>query len=257
MALGKQIGKLFRYPRVALASTIVALCASVASVAHIGLFPPHVTPRAVATSVARTSLIIDTPTSILLDLRQDTYSLGGLQNRALVLGNVIASPPVRDYIARDLKIPASVIGVTTPGTPTQPLPSVDPQHPRKTTDILQVASEYRLSIEADATVPVLDLYAEAPTVAQADQLANDAVDGLQAYMRSVGASQKVPSTDQVRLTQLGRAEGGTTNPGVKWQLMFLVFLFAYAIAYGALMLLIRFRRGFVLGAAARRSASSA
>ena len=52
-----------------------------------------------------------------------------------------------------------------------------------TTDILKRPNEYRLSIQANPTVPVLDIYAEAPDDAAAKKLASGAVSGLQRLPR--------------------------------------------------------------------------
>ena len=43
---------------------------------------------------AATHVVVDTPTSTLLDLRQNTYSLEALTSRAVLLGNVIANGEV-------------------------------------------------------------------------------------------------------------------------------------------------------------------
>ncbi len=216
---------------------VLAALAAIVSVERVSVVPLGLTPRAVAISAAHTSVIVDTPNPIVLDLRQNTYSFQQLQDRALLLGNVIGTPQVRDYVAARLNVPASSIQVTTPATPAVPLPAVDPGHARKVTDIAHLGPQYRLNIEADPTVPILDIYAEAPNPRDAVVLANSAVTGLRAYMSSLASSLKVPAADQVRLTQLGTAQGGVTNPGVNLQLSVLVFLIAFGILYGLTALL--------------------
>ena len=63
--------------------------------------------------------------------------------------------------------------------------------------------QYRLSIQSNRTVPVVDVYAEAPTAEPAQQLANGAVDGMKDYLRDLGTAQAIPENEQVHLQQLG------------------------------------------------------
>jgi hypothetical protein len=99
-------------------------------------------------------------------------------------------------------------------------------------------------------VPILDVYAEAPNRDQAVALANGAVDGLRDYLAGVARIQGVGPTQQVRLSQLGRATGGVINHGVRIQAAVLAFLFAFAITSAAMIFVTRVRRGWREGAPA-------
>jgi hypothetical protein len=189
-----------------------------------------------------TTIVLDTPTSIVLDLRQNVNSFGGLENRAILLGDLIATPPVADYVGKAAHIPATAIEVTVPSTPTQALPIVADGKSRKTTDILHYNTQYRLSIEANPTAPTLDIYAEAPTQSAAVAMANATVKGIQKYMASLAAAQTVPGKAQLHITQVGPPEGGIVDPGAPLQLAALAFLFSFIAAYGATALWLRVRR---------------
>ena len=52
--------------------------------------------------------------------------------------------------------------------------------------------QYRLDIEANPTVPMLDIYSEAPTADSATLLANAAVAELRAYLGDLATSQRTP-----------------------------------------------------------------
>src|SRR3712207_3056936 len=99
-----------------LLSTLVALSA----VYRISLTPPGLTPRAVDIAAASTRVLVDTPRSSLLDMRQGTYEFESMSNRAVLIGNVMASLPVREYIAARARIPAELIQASTPLTPSYP-----------------------------------------------------------------------------------------------------------------------------------------
>jgi hypothetical protein len=248
MRFGTYIRSLSRRRRVVAVSVLVGLLAAVYSVDHISLFPPRLTPKDVSIASAHTSLVVDTPDSVVLDLREDTSSFTGLQNRAILLGNVIAGGPVLDYMAAQVHVPDTAIQVLAPATPEQPLPRVIVGHGRSVKDIFRYANQYRVSVEASPTAPLLDIYTEAPTTAAAVALANGAVDGLDRYMATLAAQKNISGKDQIHLTQLGRAEGAVTNPGANWQLALLAFLAGFWIAVGALTALGRVRRGWIVGA---------
>ena len=91
---------------------LLAFLAAVWSVARISLAPPKVTSRSLEMATASTQVVSDTPRSILVDIRQDTYGLDALTNRAILLGNVMASPPVRTAIAARAGVPVAVLGAS-------------------------------------------------------------------------------------------------------------------------------------------------
>lgn len=222
----------------------VALIAAARVLFGIGLFPPSLEPSSQSLASASTQAIVDTPRSSVIDLREDTYSFTGLTNRALLLGNVMASLPVREYIARRAGVPAALIRVQAPLTPEQPRVVADGADQPKTSDILKSPEEYRLNVQANPTVPVLNIYAEAPDGEAAAKLANGSVEGLRDYLRALAAEHETPLAQRVRLVQLGRATGKTIDPGAGVVLATLVFVFVFAIASAAVLFVARVRRGW-------------
>ena len=111
--------------------------------------------------------MVDTPASTLVDIRQDTYGLDALTNRALLLGNVMASPQVREDIARRAEVPFEALQIVPPLTPKQPRVLAEAGNERHTSDILKLNGQYRLFIQANPTVPFLQIFAQTPTAASA------------------------------------------------------------------------------------------
>jgi hypothetical protein len=222
----------------------VALLAASRVLFHIGFLPPRIEAKPQGLASASTQLIVDTPRSSAIDLREDTYSFTGLTNRALLLGNVMASLPVREYIARRAGVPAQQIRVSAPLTPEQPRVVTDGAHQPKTSDILRSPNEYRVSVQANPTVPVLDVFAEAPDGGAAAKLANASVDGLRDYLAALASAHGTPVSRQVNLVQLGRAHGGTINPGAGIVLAALVFFLVFGLASAAVLFVSRVRRGW-------------
>jgi hypothetical protein len=256
VGLGVRIRRLSHLRLGVAISLVGALLAAVWSVDRISLAPPGLTPRAIEMATATTSVLVDTPDSIMVDLRQDTSNIDGLTNRAIVLANVLASASVEARIAQEAAVPLSLLRIQAPLTPRQAALQATSQGNRKVTDILRSNNQYRIDIVADAEVPMLDIYAQTPTTVSAAALANAAVDQLRLYLASVGAAQHTPAKDQVRLEQLGRATGAVITGGVKYQLAALVFLLTFLAGCATATLIARVRAGWRLAVLSERATST-
>jgi hypothetical protein len=254
MGFGIRMQRLWRLKAGVAVCLAFALVAAVSSLAKISLLPPSLESRSLEMATASTHVVVDTPRSSALDLRQDTYSFEGLRNRAVLLGNVMASLPVREFIAKRANVPVEVLRVAPPLTPELPRARVDPSNQRRTSDILRSNDQYRLSIQADPTVPVLDIYAQTPDRRSAEALANAVVDGLREQLESLAATQRTPQTDRIRLLQLGKARGAVINHSVDWQVAALAFFLTFAASCATLIFLARVREGWRLAALSERPA---
>jgi hypothetical protein len=206
-----------------------ALAVAILSVAHITAFPFQISSRSLRMASASTQVVVDTPRSTLVDIRQDTSGLQGLTNRALLLGNAMASPQIRADIARRAGVPFEELQVVPPITPKQPRVLAEAGHAKHSSDILKLNGEYRIYIKANPTVPFLQIYAQTPTAGSAAALANAAVGGMQTYLAALGQSTDTPEAQQIRLTQLGKAEGIVVNGGIAWRVAFLAFLVTFGL----------------------------
>lgn len=225
---------------------IVAVLATTRLLYGISLFPPKLEKDSLSIASASTHVLVDTPRSTVVDLRENTYDFTELTNRALLAGNVMASPAVVDYISRHSGVPASAILISAPLTSEQPRAIADITHQPKTSDILKSPDEYRLSVRANPTVPVLDVYSEAPDEASAKKLADASVEGLKDYLHDLAVAHDTPRADQVQLTQLGKASGGSVNSGATIHVAVLVFVFVFTISCAIVLFVARVRRGWTI-----------
>jgi hypothetical protein len=254
MLLGNRMRTLWQQRAGVVASALLALFAALSSVGDVRLVPPGFTPRSLDMASASTHVLIDTPRSALLDRRQDISSLQGLSDRALLLGNVIAREPVRAFIAKRAGVPLDALQITPPLTPKQPRAPVDADTQKHTSDVLKSNDEYRLNIEANPTVPLLDVYAQTEDAATAASLANAAVDGLRNYLDELALANRIPADQQIRLVQLGRARGAAINDGVGIQVALLTFLLVFAISCATVVFVARIKQGWRLAVLTERSA---
>jgi hypothetical protein len=254
MQLGRNLRELWT---LRLGFVLCLLCATLAAISacyRISLAPPGLQSRNLTMASASTRVLVDTPKSTVLNLQESVGDFTSMSNRAVLLGNVMASVPVRTFIAQRAHLPANEIKAATPLTPSFPRPIDEGDNKKATTDIFEGPDQYRINIQANPTVPVLDIYSEAPTAQAAVNLANGAVDGLRDYLNEVAKVQGVGRADQVRLTQLGRARGGVINGGVNIQVGILVFLFVFFDCAAAALFVGRVRRGWREMAAAEAAA---
>jgi hypothetical protein len=252
MQLGRHLHELWRI-RVGIAlSAMVAALAAVWSVATIQVAPPGLTPRNTEMAAASTRVLVDAPYPSVLDLSVSVNDFEGMKNRALLVGNIMATAPVREYIARRAGVSPRSLQMSSPVTPDWPRALASNGNPRRTTDILNSPDQYRLNIQVNPTVPVVDVYAQAPELGIAKRLADATVRGMEDYLRDLGVRDGVPRTQQVHLQQLGSPTGGTVNAGVSRKLALLTFVLVFAVSGMAVLFLARVRRGWRQEAATQR-----
>jgi hypothetical protein len=250
MNLGRRIWQFKELRFGALISVAVGLLAAAWAAGGITLFPPGTKPREADIASASTQVVVDTPRSAILDVRQDSYAIQSLTDRSVLLGNVIASEPVRQYIAQQASIPVDSLLVAAPLTADQPRARAPIGTKRGPGELVKSNAEYRLAVRSNPTVPVLALYAQAPSAGTAAKIANSAVEGLRRYLDEVAVAQDTARRDQIRLLQLGPASpSGVINPSVRWQLGIVAFILAFGLSCAVCVLLRRIRKGYRLARA--------
>ncbi|HEX3803734.1 MAG TPA: hypothetical protein VHV75_12925 [Solirubrobacteraceae bacterium] len=242
MNVGIGIHKLWQAKARLLLCVVLATLAAILTVYKVS--PSGISSRHFEMASALTHVLVDTPTSSIIDLHESTYTLADIQDRAVVIGNILANDPVEAAIAKKAGVPDSLLRIQAPLTPKQSQPQVNSQTARHVTDVLKSNNQYRLDIEANTTIPMLDIYAQTPTAASAAALANAAVYELKIYLAQMAATEHIPVRSQIHLDQIGRATGLVINPGVDWQVALLAFLLTFAAALAATTYGARVRAGW-------------
>jgi len=160
---------------------------------------------------ARTQILVDDSKISVLNSGFDVTSFSNLHEGAVLAGTLIVQDPTRDYIAHRAGIPVSEIGFTDPQTP------VDPPLPER-----EPALKYSLTVAARPTVPIVDVYAQAPTAAAARRLADASAAGLSDYLAS-------PGSFGLRITQLGNGADVAASSGGTLQSAIERFLLVFAL----------------------------
>ena len=137
---------------------------------------------------------------------------------------------------------------------------IEPDNERRAAGILGEQASYRIEAQAEPNLPVLGIYAEAPTAAEATSLADTAVEALNVYLRDQGRKEGTPATAVVHLTQLGAARGGPVDATAPWKIAALTFAVVFGACCGLAALIAAVRRGWRRGSrptAAARAAGEA
>lgn len=246
MQFGVHLHELWKLRRAVFLVAVLATLLALDSVAKISILPPGIHSRSLAIAGAQVHVLVDSPKSRSVDFNSQTTStdIAALTQRAVLVGNVMASIPVREYISRHSGIPANLIQAVAPITANVPRVITEPGSEKRTSDLWASTDQYRLDIEANPTVPILDIYSQAPTTDAAVRLANGAVAGLQQYLRAVASSEHLSPGQQVNVLQLGSAVGGVVTGHMNYELFLLTFLVVLLIGCCTVVFVSRARRGW-------------
>jgi hypothetical protein len=226
----------------ALTSAVVALIAAVISVFNFSLAPPKVQMRPLQVGAAVTNAVVKLDPAIPLNTGADFESQA---KRAALIANVMTSPPIVNRIGHLTGIEANRIAATVEADQSVPRDFIEPDSERRANQILLSHDPYKLDIQPQPNVPVLDIYTQAPSVGQAEALANASVKAANAYLSGVAIQHHLAGSAPVSLTQLGSARGALLDPTAPLKIAALTFVVAFAITFGLLNLLAEIRRGWL------------
>src|SRR4029079_7443827 len=178
-------------------SAAVGLLAAAINTGRIGLFPPHVGSGDMQVAAATTHVFVDTAVPSVI--HRGEYPVSALIKRAELLGRVMISRSVVDRIARRAHVPAREIGVGARSSADVPLALSEPGSEQRASEIAGEGLPYRIEVQARPDTPVLEVYTEAPSVAEAAALGRASVAGLEEYLADVADSESLAATDRVRL----------------------------------------------------------
>jgi hypothetical protein len=222
----------------------VGLLAATRILFSISIVPPALGDNSLQLSSASTQVLVDTPDSALVDLRQTTYDIDSLTNRGVLVGNVMASPQVREMVGKRAGVPARQVTITPPLTADQPRPLSGTGHDPSVTDLVASPGQPRVTVEASPTSPVLTIRAEASDPDLARRLADGTVTATRDYMSQIADLEATPTDSRVKLIQLGPASGGVVNSGAPVAMAVLAFVAAFGLTCVVVLFVARVRSGW-------------
>lgn len=219
------------------AAFVVAALAGLLVTCSVTL-PTTVTSRQHKIALASASALLDTPSSQVVDLGGKSSAEGStLPGRAALLASLLATSPLKDDIAAAAGIDAKTLLTSTPGVGAAAAggapkvsmatgTTVSGNDPRAST----------LSLQTDATLPIIVVNAESRDPEVATKLANGAIDVLQKHLTELAGNQRVPHNRQVTVKPLGPARMSIvtrgTGPAMGVAVAIVVFLLLCAAILG-------------------------
>ena len=217
---------LWRRRRLVALGAVIAAIAATLSVATVSFFPPGLTSRTNVFATASSQILVDTPDSSFADL---SYELEPLEVRAGVFARFMANPAATDLIAQQSGIPAGEIEAQGPYEQNLPLNEQEPTAGKRSTQIIGNGALYRLRFENNPDLPIISVFAQAPTEKEALALAEAAPAALRVYVERLQERQHTPRKNRVEIRPLGHATGGVVNAGANTEIAILVFFVVFAL----------------------------
>ena len=212
---------LWRRRRLVAIGALVALIAALLSVNQVGLWPPSLKSRSNVFATASTQILVDTPRSAFADLSNE---IDPLETRASVFARFLASPAAVALIAREANLPAAAIEAQGPYELNLPPFQQEPTAEQRSSQIIGEGALYRMRFENNPDLPIISVFAQAPTREGAIALAAAAPAALGAYVSQIQETQHTPFSRRVEIRKLGHATGGVVNAGANRQIAALVFI---------------------------------
>ena len=168
------------------------------------------TKRSHQFGAAQSQILIDSPRSSLVDLTQETPPLA---TRAAVYTQFMRSNAVKEAISKASGIPADLIVAQGPYTTAGGSQNLPRPSEARANEVRSEKRGYRLVFDYQQDLPIVSIYAQAPTAKSAIALAAGTVAGVRSYISQLERQQKVPASAQdPRSVSSGRPRAGPSTP---------------------------------------------
>jgi hypothetical protein len=231
MEIARILNTLWQRRRLVVLGALVAGLAAMLSVYTVSLSPPKLTPRTNVFATASTQLLVDTPASAFADLEND---MEPLETRASVFARFLATPAAIELISSYSGVPADEIEAAGPYDINLPVTEQEPTAGQRSSQIIGEGALDRLRFENNPVLPIVSVFAQAPTEEEAKALADAVPKALTTYITAIQAKQQTPADRKVVIRPLGNAIGGVVNKNANIEIGLLVFF----VVFGAWCMLL-------------------
>jgi hypothetical protein len=212
----------------ALVCAVLAIVVAVVATYQISLSPFALHPKALQVGVSGASVLVDTENSQIGSARPATARIGNL---GAAFTDLVNTEPVIGPVARALHVPPSEVGVQTQITEQVPLSQRLPLEPQVGTELLASHHHYSIVARNDSGTPLVQLFTQAPTGAQARLMALTAAHALARFADSRAQEGHVPRGERVDLRVIGTVGSGTLSRGVSRDAAILIAMGVWLLAF--------------------------
>ncbi len=248
MSTAKKLQDLWRHRRYVAGVCVVAVLAGMLVTYHMS-FPPK--SRSYEVGVATAQVLVDTQRSQVVGASSAVTPEGGqvlgmLATQANLLADLMVEGSIKADIAQRAGLkPNQLVGVssavTVPSASTSGASSVSvPSGPNVYALTTQILSDDAGS----TTLPLIEIDAYAPDRHKAVRLASAAVAGLQSFVSSKAADDRIPNADRLSILSLGVSQATTQTSGPSPLMGIVVALGVLLLGCGSILWVLGLIRGW-------------
>lgn len=189
---------------------LLAALAAIASVYRVSLSPPSLQRSTLDYASAQTQIFVDSESSSLGDLMNDFTPMNA---RANVYARFLTTPTALRLIGQKAGLPGNQIYAQGPYQLGQARYIQEPTAERRGQQLVGEKAPLRLRFDSDPELPIVTMYAEAPTPAQATKLAEASAAALADYVTRLQAEQGISERRRVAIRRLGSTPGAWVSQG--------------------------------------------
>ena len=182
-------------------------------------------------------ILVDTADSQVVDSKGPDFL--SLANRTSLLGNLIATEPLRTAIADTAGVKADTLVVVPPANTTTSAAGGVPLTPTPVTTAasreVPDSEATVLTVSTDANLPILRVTAQAPDAATASGLTAATATALARHLKTVGARQEIPAPRKLVLRPLAAPTPAPDTRGTPRTLGVLVAIVLALLGCGAIV----------------------
>jgi hypothetical protein len=256
MDLVRGLRELWRRRGVVAGVAVLAVIVGVLTTYSVTL-PTTIETRQHQVALASASALLDTPSSQVVDLGGRSSAEGStLPGRAALLASLLTTSPLKDDIAKRAGIDPRTLLASTPGLGAgAPGGAVKAPVATGTTVRAGDSKASILTLQTDASLPIIVVNAESRDVDVANRLADGTIAVLQQHLADLAGNQNVPAKRQVTVKPLGPARVDVVTRGAGPLLGIVVGLFVFLLLCGAILLVSTMAREWRRAAALEHGAS--
>jgi hypothetical protein len=228
MSTAKKLQDLWRHRRYVAGVCVAAVLAGMLVSYHMS-FPPK--SRGYDVGVASAQVLVDTQRSQVVGASsavtpQGGQVLGMLATQANLLADLMVEGTVKADIAQRAGLkPSQLTGVSAAVT----VPSASVSGPSSVSvpagpNVFALTTQILSDDAGSTTLPIIEIDAYAPNRDEAARLASAAVAGLQSFVNSKAADDRIPSADRLSIMSLGVSRATTQTRGASPIIGFVVAL---------------------------------
>jgi hypothetical protein len=218
---------------------LLSLYAGVA-VAFKVSYPPKIESRQYEAGIATVRMLVDTPKSQVIEVAPQGSDAVGV--RASLLATLLVEDVVKDSIARRANVePGTLIGFAESAAPaTASPPKPRPGRQALITRVVEGQNGEHL--------PIIEIETQASSAAGAASLASATISGLQDYLASKAASERIPDARRLRVSALGAAQSQQIKRGPGPLIGIVAVILIFAAGCAALLAVTSLARSWVAAA---------